>query len=69
MSDPTVPGGPPSGRAGNDSGTSSGRAALLLALVLAASAALRLWHLDAGWFGADQARDAAWAERISSGVE
>jgi len=69
VSDPTVAGGPPRGHAGNDSGTSSGRAALLLALVLAASAALRLWHLDAGWFGVDQARDAAWAERISTGVD
>lgn len=30
-------------------------------------AALRLVHLDAGWFGVDQARDVAWAEAIASG--
>lgn len=32
------------------------------------SAALRLVALDAGWFGVDQARDLAWAERIASGA-
>ena len=31
------------------------------------AAALRLAHLDAGWFGVDQARDVGWAERIASG--
>lgn len=32
------------------------------------AAALRLVGLDAGWFGVDQARDLAWAERIASGA-
>ena len=32
------------------------------------SAALRLVALDSGWFGVDQARDIAWAERIASGA-
>lgn len=32
------------------------------------AAALRLVALDAGWFGVDQARDLAWAERIASGA-
>jgi len=31
------------------------------------AAALRLAHLDAGWFGVDQARDATWAQLIASG--
>jgi len=31
------------------------------------AAALRLVHLDAGWFGVDQARDVTWAELIASG--
>ena len=32
------------------------------------AAALRLVALDSGWFGVDQARDIAWAERIASGA-
>lgn len=32
------------------------------------AAVLRLAALDAGWFGVDQARDLAWAERIASGA-
>lgn len=43
------------------------RALLLAALLLVAAGALRLWRLDAGWFGVDQARDAAWAESIANG--
>ncbi|MEW6273037.1 MAG: hypothetical protein AB1689_27480, partial [Thermodesulfobacteriota bacterium] len=35
--------------------------------MLLLAALLRLWHLEAGWFGVDQARDLAWAERIASG--
>jgi hypothetical protein len=31
------------------------------------AAALRLAHVDAGWFGVDQARDVTWAQRIASG--
>ena len=31
------------------------------------AAALRLAHVDAGWFGVDQARDLAWGELIASG--
>jgi len=54
-------------RAGAGSPASSRQALLLAALILVAAGALRLWHLDAGWFGVDQARDAAWAESIASG--
>ena len=31
------------------------------------AAVLRLTHVDAGWFGVDQARDVTWAELIASG--
>jgi len=31
------------------------------------AAALRLAHVDAGWFGVDQARDVTWAQLIASG--
>ena len=47
---------------------SASQTLLLAGLLLALAAALRLWHLDAGWFGVDQARDATWAERIASGT-
>ena len=47
---------------------SASQTLLLAAVLLALAAALRLWHLDAGWFGVDQARDATWAERIASGT-
>ncbi|MFP6662800.1 MAG: hypothetical protein VCC00_01195 [Deltaproteobacteria bacterium] len=41
--------------------------AILLALILALAAVLRLLWLDAGWFGVDQARDISWAEAMVSG--
>jgi hypothetical protein len=44
-----------------------GCVALLLVLVLAAF--LRLISIDAGWFGADQARDLTWAGSIAAGDE
>jgi hypothetical protein len=37
-------------------------------VIVLLAAVLRLTALDAGWFGVDQARDLAWAERIASGA-
>ena len=45
------------------------RSALALLFVLAVSGVLRLLWIDAGWFGADQARDLTWAELIAQGQE
>jgi len=42
---------------------------LWLIAVLALAAALRLLWTDAGWFGADQARDLTWGARIATGEE
>ncbi len=41
---------------------------MAVAAIVLLAAALRLVALDAGWFGVDQARDIAWAERIASGA-
>lgn len=57
----------PASRSGDASRASTRRTFLLATLLLLAAGALRFWRLDAGWFGIDQARDAAWAERIARG--
>ncbi|MFN8603684.1 MAG: glycosyltransferase family 39 protein [Candidatus Binatia bacterium] len=41
---------------------------MAVAAIVLLAAALRLVALDSGWFGVDQARDIAWAERIASGA-